>query len=179
VHRTFAALLAVTLALAAPASAIAAVHGQTTTKTRHGRTAAPRASTTPAVTTTPAQTTQSQLTPPSATNPLSPGLPQAAASTPTSTAATLPRVVTSSTSPGNSGLSGSGIAIIAAGAVVLIAAITFFVWRDSRKHAGRRHTTATAKKPQPKPKVPGSQRQVKARKLSPAERKRRKRGRAR
>ena len=63
-------------------------------------------------------------------------------------------------------------------AVVLIAAIAFFVWRDSKKHAGRRRLTA-AKSPQPKAKVPGSQRPPKARKLSPVERKRRKRGRAR
>jgi hypothetical protein len=75
-------------------------------------------------------------------------------------------------------LSGSGIALVAAGAVLLIAAIGFFVWRDSRKHAGRRHA-ATSKKPQPKPKIPGSQRPPKPRKLSPTEKKRRKRGRAR
>jgi hypothetical protein len=66
---------------------------------------------------------------------------------------------------------------VAAGAVALLAGISFFIWRDARKRAPRRARPGavaagaggrTGSKPRPK-----------TRKPSPAERRRRKRGRAR
>ncbi len=78
----------------------------------------------------------------------------------------------------NGGLSGTDALLIAVVAVALITGIAFWVWRDSRRHAaqvghahedpmygGRSH--------------PGSKTPHKPRKLKPAERKRRKRGKAR
>jgi hypothetical protein len=69
-------------------------------------------------------------------------------------------------------VSGTGIAAIAVGAIVILIGISFFIWRDARRRAPVKHgvVTATAggSKPRPKP-----------RKLSPQERRRRKRGRAR
>jgi hypothetical protein len=64
------------------------------------------------------------------------------------------------------------------GALLLVSLVGWYIWHDSRKHTRRRHT-ATAKGSQPRPVVPGSKRPPKARKLSAAEKKRRKRGRAR
>jgi hypothetical protein len=69
-------------------------------------------------------------------------------------------------------VSGGGIAAIAVGAIVILAGISFFIWRDARRRApvkqGVVAATAGGSKPRPK-----------SRKLSPAERRRRKRGRAR
>jgi hypothetical protein len=108
-------------------------------------------------------------------NPLSPGLPQEQPSIPTTTA---PPVVapTTTTTPGASGLSAGSAFAIGIGAIVILAGISFFIWRDARRRAPvrQRALAATAggaragSKPKPKP-----------RKLSPAERRRRKRGRAR
>jgi hypothetical protein len=107
-------------------------------------------------------------------NPLSPGLPQPSVSLPTTTA---PTVTATSTSSGSgSGFSGSSAIIIAIGAFVVLGGISLFIWRDARRRAPARHRMdtrvaeggrAATKRPQ------------KPRKLSPAERKRRKRGRAR
>ncbi|MBV8429623.1 MAG: hypothetical protein JO244_00550 [Solirubrobacterales bacterium] len=107
------------------------------------------------------------------TNPFSPGLPVAPATTPT---ASTPTVVptTTSTTGGNS-LGGGGVVAIAVGALVLLGGISLFIWRDARRRAPVRHAhgdlgigARTGSKPRAKP-----------RKLSPAERRRRKRGRAR
>jgi len=106
-------------------------------------------------------------------NPLSPGLPQAPATVPT---ATTPTVTPTTTSSGSgSGLSGSGVIFIAIGAIVLLGGISFFIWHDARRRAPVRHAHATAEFGA----GAGSTRPQKPRKLSPAERRRRKRGRAR
>jgi predicted lipid-binding transport protein (Tim44 family) len=117
-----------------------------------------------------------------ASNALTPGLPQPQATIPTNTAptTTAPVVPLTSTTPGgsSSGLSGGSAIAIAIGAVIVLGGIAYFIWWDARKRAPRRGRLAAAgvgaagrragSKPAPKP-----------RKLSPAERRRRKRGRAR
>jgi hypothetical protein len=106
-------------------------------------------------------------------NPLAPGIPITPAQTPT---ATTPTVINPTTTTGSgSGLSGSSAIIIATGAIVLIAGISFFIWRDARRRAPVHHRTAEA----PAGAGAGTKRAPKPRKLSPAERRRRKRGRAR
>jgi hypothetical protein len=106
-------------------------------------------------------------------SPFSPGLPQ---STPSLTTTT-PTVSTTTTST-DSGLSGSGIAAIAIGALVVLGGISFFIWRDARKRAPIRRAAAAQDGIDGRSRV-GSKAKTKPRKLSPAERKRRKRGRAR
>jgi hypothetical protein len=113
-------------------------------------------------------------------SPFTPGLPFPQPSVPTTTtpqapATTIPSTTTTS---GSGGLSGSGVLAIAIGALVVLGGISFFIWWDSRKRAPVRARDAalaaggvgrrTGSKAPPKP-----------RKLSPAERRRRKRGRAR
>jgi hypothetical protein len=107
-------------------------------------------------------------------NPLAPGLPSSPAPTPT---ASTPTIInpTTSTSTSGGGLSGGSAIAIALGAVILLAGISFFIWRDARRRAPVRHAAhATAGNGR----TPGSKR-VKPRKLSAAEKRRRKRGRAR
>jgi len=96
---------------------------------------------------------------------------------PTTTSTTVPTVVTNSSTSGGSSLSGSSAIAIALGAIIVLAGISFFIWRDARRRAPihARHADAAAG---PDGRTPGSKR-VKPRKLSPAERRRRKRGRAR
>ena len=84
--------------------------------------------------------------------------------------------VTSSTSSG--GLSGGDAVLIAVIAVLVLSGIAFFVWRDSRRHAaqighGHEEPMYGARAHS------GSKTPHKPRKLKPAERKRRKRGKAR
>ncbi len=106
------------------------------------------------------------------TSPFAPGLPQSAPSVPTTTAT--PTVSNTSTSS-DSGLNGSGAIAIAIGALVVLGGISFFIWRDARKRAPVRAAAAIAGDAA----RTGSKAKTKPRKLSPAERKRRKRGRAR
>ena len=106
-------------------------------------------------------------------NPLSPGLPQPSAPVPTTPTPTAINPTTTSSTAG-SGLSGSNVLIIAIGALVLIGGISLFIWRDARRRAPVRHAHAS-----PESGRSGSKRPVKPRKLSPAERRRRKRGKAR
>ena len=105
-------------------------------------------------------------------NPFSPGLPVAPATTPT---ATTPTVVPTTTSTGGGSLGNGSIVAIAIGALVLLGGISFFIWRDARRRAPVRHAHGDmgigARS--------GSKAKAKPRKLSPAERRRRKRGRAR
>jgi hypothetical protein len=107
----------------------------------------------------------------SGVNPLSP--------VPTTTSTSSTAVATGSTSTAGGSSLGAGSALaIAVGAIALIGGISYFIWRDSRRHAPVRTRSAegavggdgrrTGSKPPSKP-----------RKLSPAERRRRKRGRAR
>jgi hypothetical protein len=77
---------------------------------------------------------------------------------------------------GSSTLSGTNAVVIAIGALVLIAAISFFIWYDARRRAPVRHKAAAATAGGGG--RPGSKAKAKPRKLSAAERKRRKRGRA-
>ena len=105
-------------------------------------------------------------------NPLAPGLPQPTGPAPTTT--TAPLVTPTTTSSAGGGLSGSSAVAIAIGAILVLSGISFFIWRDARRRApvGRHaHIDAAARG--------GSKRPIKPRKLSPAERRRRKRGRAR
>ncbi len=108
-------------------------------------------------------------------NPFSPGVPQSTSAVPTTT--TAPTVVTTSgTTSSSSGLSAGTAAAIGIGALTLIGGISFFIWHDARRrapvraHAGPAGIDGRTSKP-------GSKR-VKSRKLSPAEKRRRKRGRA-
>jgi hypothetical protein len=107
-------------------------------------------------------------------SPFTPGIPQTPVTTPTVT----PTVVnpTTTSSPGDSGLSGGATAGIAIGAIVLLVGISFFIWRDARRRAPvkQHHAHAVAGVGARS----GSKRPPKPRKLSPAERRRRKRGRA-
>lgn len=112
----------------------------------------------------------------SGSSPLTPGLPQSQATTPTTT--TSPVIVNPTTTSGDSSFSGSSAVVIAIGALVLIAGISFFIWRDARRRAPVRHRAAAATAG-PGGRGTGSKQKTKPRKLSPAERKRRKRGRAR
>jgi hypothetical protein len=111
-------------------------------------------------------------------NPVAPGLPTPAQ--PTTTAATTPTITgssaTSSSSSGT-GLSGSSAIAIAIGALIVLGGISVFIWRDARRRAPTRHRAAAATAGADG--RSGTKRQVKSRKLSAAERKRRKRGRAR
>jgi hypothetical protein len=108
------------------------------------------------------------------TNPFGPVLPVSPAPTPPATTQTTLTPTTTTTGAGN--LSGGGIAAIAIGALVLLGGISLFIWRDARRRAPVRHRVAGAGAGDGG--RPGSKR-TKPRKLSAAERRRRKRGRAR
>lgn len=109
-------------------------------------------------------------------NPLSPGLPNQGATPTTTTAPALPTTSTTSTA-GDSGLSGGGVLAIAIGALVILGGISLFIWRDARRRAPVR--TRPASEGAGANGRSGSKQRAKPRKLSPAERRRRKRGRAR
>jgi hypothetical protein len=109
---------------------------------------------------------------PGSTSPFSPGLPQGATTTTTSST-----TASSTSSSTNNGLSGAGIAAIAAGALLLIGGISFYIWWDARRKAPVRPGTDPYAIDGGR--RAGSKAKPKARKLSAAERKRRKRGRAR
>ena len=108
-------------------------------------------------------------------NPLAPGLPQSTPSTTSSTPA-LP-VTPTTTTAGDSSVGGGSVVVIAIGALVILAAISFFIWRDARRRAPVRARAGGGELPAGS--RSGSKARAKPRKLSPAERKRRKRGRAR
>ena len=112
----------------------------------------------------------------SASNPLAPGFPQPSVSTPTTTTA-VPTIQTTPTAGSGSGFSGSSAIFIAIGAIIVLGGISYFIWRDARKHAPKgRRTLAPI---DAEGKRAGSKQRSKPRKLSPAEKRRRKRGRAR
>ena len=109
----------------------------------------------------------------SGSSPFSPALPSGP-TTPTTTA--IPTVSTASTT-GDSSLSGGAAIGIAVGAAVVLGGIALFIWRDARRRAPVRAGAGglgTVDSP-----ARGSKAKPKPRKLSPAERKRRKRGKAR
>jgi hypothetical protein len=115
-------------------------------------------------------------------NALTPGLPQPQATIPTTTTppATSPPVTMTPTTTGgsSSGLTGTDAVAIAIGAIIVLGGISYFIWWDARKRAPRRGHLATASAGLPGRRA-GSKAPPKQRKLSPAERRRRKRGRAR
>jgi predicted PurR-regulated permease PerM len=115
------------------------------------------------------------LTPlPSASNPLSGGVPLSPAQTTSTTATVLPNVSTAGS--GSSSLSSGSALAIVVGALVVLVGISFFIWRDARRRAPIRAANAAAGS---EGRRTGSKAPPKPRKLSAAERKRRKRGRAR
>ena len=99
-------------------------------------------------------------------------------SAPTTTAPPVAPLTTSATSGGGSGLSGSSAIIIAIGALVVLGGISLFIWRDARRRAPVKHR-ADAAALAGDGRRKGSKQRAKPRKLSAAERRRRKRGRAR
>jgi hypothetical protein len=92
------------------------------------------------------------------------------------TSTTTPTIISTATAStsGGSGLSGTNAIVIALGAVVILGGISYFIWRDAR----RRAPVASRSDDADHQNRPGSKAPPKARKLSAAERKRRKRGRA-
>ncbi len=93
------------------------------------------------------------------------------------TATATPTVISTATAStsGSSGLSGNSAIAIALGAFLVLGGISYFIWRDARRRAPVAARAAAERDGQ---NVPGSRARPKARKLSAAERKRRKRGRA-
>ena len=118
------------------------------------------------------------VTPP-ASNPFTPGIPQSSATTPATQTTPTIQTISTSTSGTDSGFSGGGIVAIAIGALVILGGIAFFIWYDARKRAPVRARAVAGGPGMPGTAKPGSKRAPKPRKLSPAERRRRKRGRAR
>jgi hypothetical protein len=108
-------------------------------------------------------------------NPFSQGLPQPTVST-TTTAA--PTVSTSATAGGGSAFSGNSAIVIAIGALIVLGGISIYIWQDARKRAPVRQRGGATPDGMGGAR-PGSKQRTKPRKLSPAERRRRKRGRAR
>ncbi len=109
-------------------------------------------------------------------NPLTPGFPQPTVSVPT-TSTTVPTIQSTTTAGSGSGFSGTSALVIAIGAAVVLGGISFFIWRDARRRAPTRTRAMPAGLEEGRRK--GSKQRAKPRKLSPAERRRRKRGRAR
>ena len=109
------------------------------------------------------------------TNPLSPGFPQPSVAVPTTTTVT-PTVTTTATAGSGSGFTGSSAILIAVGAMVVLGGISLYIWRDARRRAPTRHHAPLGPD---EGRRKGSKAPAKSRKLSPAERRRRKRGRAR
>ncbi|HET6866603.1 MAG TPA: hypothetical protein VFH80_11870 [Solirubrobacteraceae bacterium] len=137
--------------------------------------AAAAASSTAAATATPPATAVTPSLGGQGSNPLSPGFPQPSVSIPTTTTAA-PTVAQTTSAGGGSGLTGNSAIIIAIGAIVVLGGISFYIWRDARRRAPVRAHSAG---PIDEGRRAGSKARPKPRKLSPAERKRRKRGRAR
>ena len=125
---------------------------------------------------TPSTRPRSDHQPGESANPFTPGVPQSPAPAPTTTA-TAPIVNPTTTTSGRQRPGGGAAVVIAIGALVLLAGISFFIWRDARRRAPVRHRAAEATAGAGT--RAGSKSRTKQRKLSPAERKRRKRGRAR
>jgi len=109
---------------------------------------------------------------------LSPGVtaPGTPATTPQTQTQTATSPTTTTSASGGGSLGQSSIIGIVVGSVIVIGGVTFYIFRDAGRRAPSRRRRADAGPSTERP-VPGSQR-VKPRKLSPQERRRRKRGRA-
>jgi hypothetical protein len=114
----------------------------------------------------------------SQSNPLTPLTPSTPAQLTQTVTPTVPAPTTQTPAQGSSTFSGTNAIAIALGALVLIGAIGAFIWYDARKRAPVRHRAAAATAGGGGGR-PGSKPKGKGRKLSPAEKRRRKRGRAR
>jgi hypothetical protein len=110
-------------------------------------------------------------------NPFAPGIPQSQATVPTPSTQSIQTLGTTSTST-DTGLSGSGIAAIAIGALAILGGIAFYIWYDARRRAPVRHRAVADGAGLPGSGKTGSKSRTKPRKLSKAEQRRRKRGRA-
>ena len=103
------------------------------------------------------------------------GFPTPSVATTTSANPTAVQTAATNTA-GSSTLSSSSALVIVAGAVIILVAISYFIWRDARRRAPVRVDAGlVASERRSKP---GSKAAPKPRKLSQAERRRRKRGRA-
>ena len=112
---------------------------------------------------------------------LTPGLPQAPVATPTTTQpqqVPVAPVVTSTTNAGGS-ISGAEALLLALGAAIVLLGVAYFIFRDSRHHASLLSRVGAATRMPGDAPTRGSKAPHKSRKLSAAEKKRRKRGRAR
>lgn len=168
--RTFRILVAVLLwvALVLPSSAAAS----------KSSTAAAKSSTAtaqPSATAAPPSTAVTPSLGGQGSNPLTPGFPQPSVSIPTTTTAA-PTIATTTSAGSGSGFTGNSAIIIAIGAAIVLGGISFYIWRDARRRAPARVRAAG---PIGEGRRAGSKQRAKPRKLSAAERKRRKRGRAR
>ncbi|MGI8712042.1 MAG: hypothetical protein ACR2NR_02435 [Solirubrobacteraceae bacterium] len=115
------------------------------------------------------------VTPPTGANPFSGGVtPLGPVSTASSTTPTI--INNSTTTSGTSSLSGGSAIGIAVGAFIVLGGISYFIWRDARRRAPV--AARSGGEDSSERNRPGSKAPPKARKLSSAERKRRKRGRA-
>jgi hypothetical protein len=159
------ALLALLAGLVGPPWVAGTALAATGSKTASTPSTSTSATTTPAAASTP-------LNVPGTTSPFSPGLPETPAETAT---ATTPTVTSASSSPGG-GVSGSTAIAIAVGAIVVLIGVALFIWTDARRHAPVKPGAGGAGSFGGRS---GSKAPPKSRKLSPAERRRRKRGRAR
>jgi hypothetical protein len=108
--------------------------------------------------------------------PLSPGVTAPATPTPTTATQTATSPTTTTAAGGGGSIGKSSIYGIVIGSVIVIGGVCFYIFRDAARRAPSRGRRA-ATEPTQERKVPGSQRE-KPRKLSPQERRRRKRGRA-
>jgi hypothetical protein len=134
------------------------------------------ASSTPATTAAPPSTAVTPSLGGQGSNPLTPGFPQPSVSVPTPTTTAVPTVAGTTSAGSGSGFTGSSAIIIAIGALIVLGGISFYIWRDARRRAPvRAHAGGAIDEGR----RAGSKARPKPRKLSAAERKRRKRGRAR
>ncbi len=108
-------------------------------------------------------------------NPLVPTFTQPTTSTSTTTAP--PQVQTTATAGSGSAFTGSSAVFIGISALVVLGGIALYIWRDARRRAPKGHRTLAPIDAEGK--RAGSKPRQKPRKLSQAEKRRRKRGRAR
>ena len=169
--RTFRVLLAALLGAALVLPSVAGAAKKSSNAAATTSTAAAQPTATPASPSTAVSPTLGGQ----GSNFLTPGFPQPSVSIPTTTTA-VPTISTATSAGSGSGLTGSSVIIIAIGAAVVLGGISFYIWRDARRRAPARVRAAG---PIGEGRRAGSKQRAKPRKLSAAERKRRKRGRAR
>jgi len=170
-------LVGLCLALLLPAGALAAPYSGGAAPSSG---AAPSGGAAPAPSGSPSGSSSGGVSPSSAAQgAFGVGLPQNSPPTPapTQTQAVTP-VATTAGSAGGS-VSGTEALLVALGAIVVLGVIAYFIWSDSRHHVRLLRRAAPASGPPTGGPGRGSKAPPKSRKLTPAERRRRKRGRAR